>query len=428
MIDSILSNKPLLAILVLVISYVFIALERVPKVVIALMGGTAVILLNVVDLEYAVHHIDWNVIFLLVGMMILVNILKHTGAITWLGIYTARRVGGNGVKLMIIFCLLTAVMSAFLDNVTTVLLLGSVTCAIAKELKINPIPFLITQAIASNIGGTATLIGDPPNIMVGSAAGFSFSDFLTNLGPIIIVMLPISIWMMSIMFKNDLQLPQEAQEGISKLTLDGIITDKPLMIKAIAIIGIVIIGFIFHHTIHQEAGTIALAGASVLMVFENKKHIWDDVEWTTIFFFVGLFIIVGSLVETGVIRTMADGLLHLTQGNYNTMAIALLWGSGILSAVVDNIPYTATMIPMIHEMKSAGHFENVEALWWALALGACLGGNGTIIGATANVVIADMAHKNGYPIRFMEFMKAGSLIMLMTLVISTAYLWFRYLM
>lgn len=415
--------------LVLIVSYVLIAMERIPKVVIALLGASVMMLAGVLTQEEAVHFIDFNVIFLLVGMMILVNILKSTGAIRYLALVSARSVNGSGILLMVVFSVMTAILSAFLDNVTTVLLLGSVTIAISQQLKINPVPFLITQVLASNIGGTATLIGDPPNIMIGSAAGLSFNDFLVNLAPVILIILPVTIVMLYFIYKDQLVLSQEAQDEMNNLSTKGAITDKPLMIKSLIVIGMVITGFILHHLIGQEAGTIALAGAALLMIFESSEDIWNDVEWTTIFFFIGLFIIVGGVEKVGTIEYLSDQLLHLTQGDFELTTVVVLWASGILSALLDNIPYTATMIPLIKHLGDpnvVGHFENIDPLWWSLALGACLGGNGTMIGATANVLVADMSERHGHPIRFLEFMKIGMLVMFVSLVISTAYLYIRF--
>lgn len=424
------SNSMLLPNIVLVLSYVFIAIEKVPKVVIALIGASAVMLTGVLSQEQAVQYIDFNVIFLLVGMMILVNILKQTGAINALAIYSARKVDGSGIKLMIVFALMTAVLSAFLDNVTTVLLLGSVTCSIAHQLKINPVPFLITQVLASNIGGAATLIGDPPNIMIGSAAGLSFNDFLVHMAPVILIITPVIVVMLYFMYKDQLVLSDEAQAEMRALSLEGVIKDRPLMIKALIVIGLVILGFIFHHVIHQEAGTIALAGAAVLMIFESSEEIWNDVEWTTIFFFIGLFIIVGAVEHVGTIEWLSEEFFTVTKGNFEMITLLLLWVSGFLSAIVDNIPYTATMIPLVKNLGDPAmpnHFTNIDPLWWSLALGACLGGNGTMIGATANVLVADMSHRQGHPIRFMEFMKVGMIVMVVSLAISTVYLYMRYL-
>lgn len=410
---------------VLLASYVLIAWERIPKVVIALLGGMIVILAGVLTQAEAIASIDFNVIFLLVGMMILVNILKSTGAIRALGLFAVRMVHGSGVKLMIALSFITALSSALLDNVTTVILLGSVTVALAQQLGFNPVPFLITQAIASNVGGTATLIGDPPNIMIGSAAGLSFNDFIINLAPAVFLMFPFTVLTLYLMYKPQLQLPEHVRERMNHLHPEEAITDRKLMVQALIVIGLVMLGFVLHEALHKEAGTIALTGAALLMIFENKKDIWDDVEWTSVFFFIGLFIIVGAVEKVGTIHMLSEMLFEATEGNYNLIAVSLVWVSGFLSAFIDNIPYTATMIPLVNNLSA--YYEDIRPLWWSLALGACLGGNGTMIGAMANVVIADLAHREGHPIRFLEFMKVGMIIMIQTLAIATAYVWFRYL-
>jgi len=411
--------------IILLLTYVLLTFEVLPRVVVALLGASILLITKSIPQEEAFSCIDFNVIFLLVGMMILVNILRETGGIRWLAIYTAKKVNGNGVLLMIYFAVLTAFLSAMLDNVTTVLILGSITCAIAKDLKINPVPYLVTQVIASNIGGTATLVGDPPNIMIGSAAGLNFNQFIFHLAPVISLILPVAIFTLYLVYKNQLQIPKPAQKELEEMSFRGVIKDKKLLFKSLIVINLVIIAFFFHGLLHLEAGTIALAGASVLLIFENRKHIWNDVEWTTIFFFIGLFIIVGAVEKVGTITYLSELVLKLSKGNYDIIAYSVLWMSAFLSAIIDNIPYTATMIPLIKNLGT--HYSNLNPLWWSLALGACLGGNGTLIGASANIIVADMANKAGSPISFIEFFKVGSLIMLESLVLCTIYIWFRYL-
>ncbi|MBX2861674.1 MAG: ArsB/NhaD family transporter [Vampirovibrio sp.] len=414
--------------IVLVLAYIFISLEKVPKVVIALLAASLMMITHVVSQEEAFASVDWNVIFLLVGMMIMVNILKETGAIRYLALMAAKSVDGSGMKLMLVFATITAVLSAFLDNVTAVLLIGSVTTAIASRLNISPVPYLVAVTLSSNIGGTATLIGDPPNIMVGSASGLSFYEFLVNLAPVIIVIYPICMAVVAWIYRNDLKLPDAAKQEMADISLHGVITDKGLMIKSILVLLLVVSCFVVHHIFHLEPGTIALAGASILLLFENKKHIWDDVEWTTIFFFIGLFILIGAVEKVGTIEYLAERFFDVTQGDFTIMTIALLWMSGVLSAIIDNIPYTATMIPLVKQLGIHNPEITLEPLWWSLALGACLGGNGTMIGASANVLVADMAHRHGHPIYFLQFMKIGGLIMVISLAISSVYMWLRYLM
>lgn len=411
--------------IILIIVYVLLTLEKLPRVVLALLGASLLLIFRSVTQEEAFHYIDFNVIFLLVGMMILVNILRQTGGIRWLAIWTAKKVNGSGVLLMIYFALLTAILSALLDNVTTVLLVGSVTIAIAKDLKINPVPYLITQVIASNVGGTATLIGDPPNIMIGSAAGLDFNQFIFHLTPVILIILPVNVYTLYLIYRDKLDISKAAKKELEEMSLKGIITHKKLLIKTLIVISFVVLGFFFHALLRLEAGTIALAGASVLLIFENKKDIWDDVEWTTIFFFIGLFIIVGAVEKVGTIHYLSELVFKLSKGSYETTTLAILWMSGFLSALIDNIPYTATMIPLIKNLGN--HYQDLKPLWWALSLGACLGGNGTLIGASANIVVADMANKSKHPITFIEFLKVGSIVMIEALVISSIYLWVRYL-
>lgn len=411
--------------IVLILAYILITLDKLPRVVVALLGASILLIGKSVTQEEAFRYIDFNVIFLLLGMMILVNILRETGGIRWLAIWTAKKVNGSGVLLMIYFALITAFVSAFLDNVTTVLLLGSVTIAITKDLKINPVPYLLTQAIASNVGGTATLIGDPPNIMIGSAAKLDFNQFIIHLTPVVLMILPVTIFTLYLIYKNSLNIPKDVKKLLEEMPLRGVITNKNLLIKSLIVILCVIIAFFFHGALGFEAGTIALAGASVLLIFENKRHIWEDVEWTTIFFFVGLFIIVGAVEKVGTIKYLSDLVFQLSQGNFAITTYAILWMSGFLSAIIDNIPYTATMIPLIKNLGA--HYENLNPLWWALSLGACLGGNGTLIGASANIVVADMASKAKYPITFIEFLKVGMIIMIESLIICSLYISWRYL-
>lgn len=406
--------------------YALLLFDRIPKVVVALLGGTAVILLGVLTQEQAFRYIDLNVIFLLVGMMVIVNIIQQTGAFHWLAYQAAKWTNGSGLKLLLMLGLMTAVFSSFLDNVTTVLFMATITCALTQKLKINPVPFLITEVISSNIGGTATLIGDPPNILIASAAHLSFNDFLIHVLPVVIIILAVALATLGLIYRKQLQLSETTQNDIQELSTQGLITDKPLLIKSVIILGLVVLAFILHHVIHQEVGTIALAGAALLLLFENPSDIWNDVEWDTIFFFVGLFILVGAVEKAGTLNFLAEKLLVLTHGDFTQLTLALLWVSGILSAIIDNIPYTATVIPMI---KSWGtQFPDIQPLWWALSLGACLGGNGTLIGATANVLVADYAaNRCKQPIHFMQFTLIGGLIAFESLVLASLYLWLRYL-
>lgn len=411
--------------IILILVYIFLILDKLPRVVVALLGAGILLIGKSLTQEEAFHFIDLNVIFLLVGMMIIVNILKETGVMKWLAIFTVKKVNGSGILMLIYFSVLTAVISALLDNVTTVLIVGAVTIQITRDLKINPIPFLVSEAIASNVGGTATLIGDPPNIMIGSAAKLSFLDFIIHVSPVILMILPITIFTLYWFYKDQIKISDSAKKELESMSLEGLITDKKLLLPALLITSLVIFAFFFHSQLGLESGTIALSGAAFMLIFENRKHIWEDVEWTTIFFFIGLFIIVGAVEKSGTIHYLSELIFKLSGGDFKTSTISILWMSGFLSALIDNIPYTATMIPLIKTLGN--HYHDLNPLWWALSLGACLGGNGTLIGASANIVVAEMAHKGGYKISFLEFCKIGMIVMIESLIICSFYLWLRYL-
>lgn len=409
---------------VLILTYVFMIWEKMPRVVTALLGASSLIVCHVITQKQAFEAIDFNVIALLFGMMILINILSHTGLLTCIAIWSAKSTNGNPTKLLLAFGTLSGILSAFLDNVTTILLLGSITCVITRKLKLNPVPFLISEAICSNVGGTATLIGDPPNIMIGSAANLDFYAFLTNLSPFILIIFPVILSTLLLIYRNGFQLSEDAAKELATLSAADAIRDRPLMIKALSVIALVIVGFIFHGSLNLEAGAIAVSGASLLLIFENRKDVWNDVEWTTIFFFIGLYVIVGAVEATGALEMVAKDLLTLV-GNHSPLAISvmLLWLSALCSAVIDNIPYTATVIPIVESIQST---DMNTTLWWALSLGACLGGNGSLIGATANVVAADIAHTNGEKISFAEFSFVGIIITLETLIFSTIFLYLKH--
>lgn len=412
---------------VLLAAFISIMVEKIPKVATALIGASLLLVCQYMTQAEAFEAIDFNVITLLVGMMILINILGHTGALNALGMMAARLTRGNNLLMLLVFSTMTAFLSAIFDNVTTVILMGSITCVIANKLEINPVPFLIAETICSNIGGTATLIGDPPNIMIGSAAKLSFNDFLFNLAPVVVLILPIALATLCFIYRKDLSKDNRYGKRSSDLPVEGVITDYPLMWKAVAVMVAVFAGFIFHAQIGLEAGTIAMAGAAFLLIFENRKNIWDDVEWTTIFFFIGLFVMVGAVEKSGTVEILARAFIDMTAGNQHVMPIVLMWISAFASAIIDNVPYTASMIPLVESIKASNPTTSGESLWWSLALGACLGGNGSLIGATANVIVADMAKANGSRLSFFEFIKVGGLIMVLSLLVSTLYIWLRYL-
>ncbi|NSW83559.1 MAG: ArsB/NhaD family transporter [Syntrophothermus sp.] len=412
--------------------YFLIVSEKIHRAVAALLGAGAVIWLGIITQAEAVRSIDFNTIGLLVGMMIIVGITKRSGLFEFLAIWSAQKTKGNPVRILIALSSLTAIASAFLDNVTTVLLIVPVTFAITDELGLNPFPFLFSEVLASNIGGTATLIGDPPNIMIGSGAGLGFLDFLLNLTPVIVVVFLCTLGLCAVIFRKDLQLAEEKKQAVLEFgsrDAHDYIKDYLLLKRSLTVLGLVIVAFVLHQWLGLESATIALGGAAVLMLimpdFEPEEALLT-VEWPTIFFFIGLFIVVGALEKVGVIRFLAHQAIALTGGKPHVMAMTVLWTSALFSSFVDNIPFTATMIPLL---KSVGTLSgaNLGPLWWALSLGACLGGNGTLIGASANLVVAGIAARQGVVITFKEYFKYGFPLMLISIIISTVYIWVRYL-
>ncbi|MEP7379937.1 MAG: ArsB/NhaD family transporter, partial [Chloroflexota bacterium] len=371
--------------------------------------------------------IDLNVIFLLAGMMVLAGILAKTGLFEWLAVRSVRLSGGSPMRLLLILATITAVLSAFLDNVTTVVLIAPVTISIARRLGVSPVPYLIAQVLASNIGGTATLIGDPPNILIGSAAGLDFSAFLINLAPATVVIYAAFMVIAYLIWHKRLEVPTERREAALEATDERTITDRPLLVKGLIVSAFVLIGFLMHQALGLEAATVALLGATVMMLVGriDAHDALREVEWRTLFFFIGLFILVEAVVHVGIIGGIADWLAVQTAGNETLASLALLWFSAGASAVIDNIPYTATAIPIVQRLIESG--MPGEALWWSLALGACLGGNLTLVGAAANVVVANQAAQAGHRISFLQFMRYGVVVTFASLLISTAYVWIVYL-
>ena len=416
-----------IAIAIFAITYALIVSERVHKTTAALAGGAAVIAFGVLDTEEAFEAIDLNVIFLLAGMMVLAGTLARTGFFQWVAIRSVRLSRGEPFRLLIILCVVTGVLSAFLDNVTTVVLTTPITLSISRALGISPVPYLISQVLASNIGGTATLIGDPPNILIGSAAGLDFAAFLVNLAPVTIVVFLAFLVTLRFLFRSSLEVPDDRREAILEGTEAETIVDRRLMMITLVIVGVTLVGFLLHSALGFEAATIALLGATVLLLVAriDPHEAFRDVEWSTLFFFVGLFMLVEAVVEVGIVGGVAEAIATAADGNVATASIALLWVSAIASAIVDNIPYTATAIPIVQNLVADG--MAADPLWWSLALGACLGGNLTLVGASANIVTANMAARAGHPIGFFEFMKYGSVVVAESLVISTGYVWLRYL-
>jgi Na+/H+ antiporter NhaD/arsenite permease-like protein len=431
-----------IAVAIFFVAYVLISLELFHKTIIALVGASIILATGVLTQSEAFHSeelgVDWNVIFLLISMMIIVNIMKPTGFFEYLAIKSAKLVKGSPYGVMAIFSFVTAFISAFIDNVTTVLLITPIIMYICDELEVDAIPYLIVTALASNIGGTATLIGDPPNIMIASKAHFSFMDFVIHLTPIILIIMFVFLIMIRILFRKDLKTSREAQERIMQLSERGVIRDLATVVKSLIVLGAVVGGFIFHDKIGLQPATIALIGASLLLLIvrtENLHSVFAEVEWPSLFFFIGLFIIVGAVVKVGFVNALATTVLKATGDNMLTASIVILWFSAVASAIIDNIPFVATMNPLIIDMgkqlwpqatPEMLNYGQLLPVWWALSLGACLGGNGTVIGASANVVVVGMAEKAGRKISFVKFMVCAFPFWLMSIILSNIYIWFRY--
>ncbi|WMJ16735.1 ArsB/NhaD family transporter [Geobacillus proteiniphilus] len=425
------------AIAVFLITYAIIISEKINRAVIALLGAAFMIIFGIVDAEKAfTHHIEWGTITLLIGMMILVGITSKSGFFQYMAIKAAKLAKGRPVRILVMLSLLTGLLSAFLDNVTTVLLVVPVTFSITRMLQVNPVPYLISEVLLSNIGGTATLIGDPPNIMIGSAnKHLDFNAFLFNLTPIVIVIAIVTVALLAFVYRKQLKTDPALIQKLIELRDADYIQDAKLMRKSVAVLGLTILGFIFHSVIHVDAAVIAMTGAVVLMLIAVPEHELEDVfhsiEWGTIFFFAGLFVLVGGLVDIGLIKSLAEKTLDVTGGDISTAAYFILWLSGVASATIDNIPFVATMIPLIQDMAVGMGLSpdapQIDVLWWALSLGACLGGNGTLIGASANVIVAGMASREGHGFTYVDFLKIGAPLTLIALLLSHAYLWLRYL-
>lgn len=412
----------IVAVAVFLIVILLIITERVHRTAAAMAGAVVLILTGVMSAEKALSYIDFNTIGVLVGMMIFVAIVRQSGMFEYIAVRAAKAVHGDPWKIMVAFTLITALLSAILDNVTTVLLVGPMSIAIARMLKIDPVPFLMGQILASNVGGTATLIGDPPNIMIGSAAHLSFMDFLENTGFTVLFILVVLILLMKVVYEKKIELGTVDTGAIEKLDPSKSITNRALMRKGIIVLICVIIGFMFHDKLGIESSVIALTAAAVMLIIgrEDVDQAIQGVEWTTILFFMSLFVVVGGLTETGIIKELASKIIGATNGHPMVTMLVLLWASALLSSILDNIPFVATLIPLILAMQADG--MDVTSFWWAISLGACLGGNGTMIGASANVVLSDISTKHGYPITFKSYLKVGMPFMLLSIVISTVFL------
>ena len=421
-----------LAGIIFVVMYMVIVSEKIHRTVAAMIGAVLMMLLGILSQETALHHVDFETLGLLVGMMVLVGVTKETGLFDYVAIKAAKSAKAEPRRILVYLCIITAVFSAFLDNVTTVLLMVPVTFSITKILKLDPMPYLLTQIIASNIGGTATLIGDPPNIMIGSAVKeLTFVAFIENLAPIAIICMVIVLFIMSAAYRRSLVTTPALQQELMQMDEKAAITDHSLLKRSLFVLGLTIFGFFTHSFTHIESSLIALTGGFLLLLLAGgSEHLVEKamhaVKWPTIFFFIGLFIAVGGLIEVGIIARLAETAVETTGGDLTATALLILWMSAVISSVLDNIPFVATMIPLIQNMGTMG-IENLEPLWWALALGACLGGNGTLVGASANLIVAGMASERGVHISFIRYFKIGFPLMILTIVLSTVYVYLRYL-
>lgn len=417
-----------LSIIVFVITYICIILEKWPRTLIALVGGLTMLLLKLVTQEEALgSYIDWNTLGLLTGMMMVVAVVKKTGIFEAAAIWAVKVTKGHSFLLLLFFSFFTAIASAFLDVVTAALLVAPITISLAKFLRINAYPFLIMEILSANIGGTATMVGDPPNVMIGSAVGLTFMDFVQNTGPIAVAMLLIVAPILSIVFHKQLEHEPFSDELLAKLDPKKQIQDWNLFYRAITVMLLTILGFITHHILDFHTATIAMTGAVAMIVVtgETPEEALADVDWNTIFFFLGLFTLVGGIEATGVITWIAHWAVETTAGDLELTASFILWVSALASAFIDNIPFTATMIPIILEMEHMMGID-LDTYWWALSIGACYGGNGTIIGASPNVLIAAIAAQNGYHITFKRYFIMGFPVMLFTVFIAHLYIMFRY--
>ena len=425
--------SPWLAVAVFVAAYVAIATEWVHKTAAALAGAGLVLGLGVVSSDEAFYShdtgIDWDVIFLLLGMMVIVGILRRTGVFEFTAIWAAKRARGAPVRVMVLLVLITAVASAFLDNVTTVLLVAPVTLLVCERLGVNAVPYLIAEVFASNIGGAATLIGDPPNIIVGSRAGLTFNDFLAHMTPIVAIEVAVFAAVLPWLFRGSFTADPDRVADVLALDEREAIRDTRLLVKCGVVLVFVFAAFVAHSALHIEPSVVALLGAGVLVLLSRvpAKDYLAGVEWATLLFFAGLFVMVGALVHTGVIGDLARLATEATGGNALLAVMLILFVSAVLSGVIDNIPYVATMSPLVLELaRGIGDPVHAQALWWSLTLGADFGGNLTAIGASANVVVLGIAARAGSPISFWEFTRKGAVVTLLTVALAAPYLWVRY--
>lgn len=419
-----------LVLAIFVITYLMIITEWVNKMTAVLLGGFLIIISQIMTQEKAFSYIDWNVIFLLIGMMIIMGVFKETGIFQYIAVKTAKLAHGNPVLILLLMFAVTAAISAILDNVTTVIIIIPVNLLIASELGISPVPFIVTEVIASNIGGTATLIGDPPNIMIGSANHLTFMDFIKHLAPIILLITLVGIVLFYFLFRKRLRVSNERRAKIMEFSDKNLITNKRLLIRAIIVMSLLMVGFVCQETLHLSSATIAMTAALILLIISDRKEVEQivvhSIDWVSILFFVGLFMLVGGLNEAGILGKVAPVFVKLTKGDFKLATLSMVWLAGILSSVVGSVPLVATLIPLLKNITSAFPTPSFQPMWWALSLGSCLGGNGTMIGAAANIVAVGIAKKNGFRITFWQFMKYSGIITFVSLLLSTVYLYLRY--
>ena len=422
-----------LAVAIFAVAYALIATEKIHRVAAALGGAALMLVVGATDAGHAFFSedagIDWNVIFLLLGMMLIVAVLRRTGAFEYVAIWAAKRARGRPYRLMVILVLVTAIASAFLDNVTTVLLVAPVTFLVCDRLGVPVVPFLIAEALASNIGGTSTLVGDPPNIIIASRAGLSYNDFLVHLAPIVVLLLAVFLGLCRWLFRGAFRYDPQRVASVMALRERDAIRDTRLLVVSLVVLALVTAAFVLHTVLHLEPSVVAIVGGLLLLAASrlDAGDVVKDVEWPTLAFFAGLFVMVGALVNTGVIDLVARAATDAVEGRLLFASMALLWGSAVLSAIVDNIPYVATMSPVVAELVRGDYAgQDPQVLWWSLALGADLGGNATAIGASANVVVLGMAERAGRPISFWEFTRYGLVVTVITVALCVPYLWLRY--
>jgi Na+/H+ antiporter NhaD/arsenite permease-like protein len=422
-----------IAVAIFTVAYVLIATEKINRVAVALGGASIMLALGATDADHAFFSaeagIDWNVIFLLLGMMLIVGVLKRTGLFEYVAIWAAKKARGRPFPIMVILVLVTGVVSAALDNVTTVLLVAPVTLLVCDRLGVPPVPFLIAEVLASNIGGAGTLVGDPPNIIIASRSGLTFNDFLSVLGPFVLVVLVVLLGLCRIMFRKAFRYDAERVERVMALREADAIRDRRLVVMSLAVLGAVLVAFGLHTVLHLEPSVVALLGGLLLLALSrlDATEVAKDVEWPTLVFFAGLFVMVGGLVSTGVIDTLARSATDAVAGKLWPATMLMLWASAGLSAIVDNIPYVATMSPIVSELVTAeGGLDKAQVLWWALAIGGDLGGNATAVGASANVVVLGIAERAGHRISFWGFTKYGLIVTVISVALAVPYLWLRF--